>query len=193
MSVSNGNQPKRQNVERDRVEPEGIDRGDVDRESGSQGAPTPTPEGYGTPEQEARLDAERAADEHEPTEEELENVEDELEARGDLAIDTAPRTFTRPHGQNSDVVDADSDEPQGDVALVSDAVTDASLFDQPSVEGDPHAPRVIADEMQALDEHQGTAATSPSEREAEKARSREKLRKTREKDEPRPRRTKKSA
>lgn len=182
MSISNLNRPKRQNVERDGAEP---DRSESEeRETGSREPKTPTPEGYGTPEQEAQVDAEREADESDPTPEELEDLDTELDARADLAIDTAPRTLTRPHGQNSDVVAADSDEPQGDVNLVSDSVVEASLFDQPSVEGDPHPPRVIADEMQALDEHAGTSATSPSEREAEKAHAREKLRKTRAKDEP---------
>lgn len=188
MSISNRNQSKRQNVKRDRVEPDG-----AEPESGSQQAQTPTPEGYGTPEEEAQVDADREAAERDPTEEELEALESTLDTGDDLAIDTAPRALTRPHGQNSDVVDADSDEPQGDVNLVSDSVVDASLFDQPSVEGDPHAPRVIADEMRALDEHEGTSATSPSEREAEKAKEREKLRKTRATDEPAARRVKKPA
>lgn len=177
MSVSKHAAPKRNHPERDRVAPSA-------EPDGGAGEPTPTPEGYGTPEQEARVDAEREADASDPTDEELEDLDGELDARGDLAIDTAPRTLARPHGQNSDVVDADSDEPQGDVDLVSDSIHEASLFDQPSVEGDPHPPRVNSDEMRALDEHEGTSATSPSAREDEKARERAKLRKTRAHDEP---------
>jgi hypothetical protein len=188
MSISNRNQPKRQNAESEPVEPDS-----AERESGSTEPQTPTAEGYGTPEEEAQVDAEREAAERDPTEEELEELEGKLDAGGDLAIDTAPRALTGSHGQNSDVVDADSDEPQGDVNLVSDSVVDASLFDQPSVEGDPHAPRVIADEMRALDQHEGTSATSPSERAAEKARAREKLRKARATDEPTARPVKKPA
>jgi hypothetical protein len=194
MSASNRHRPKRHNVERDGADPDRVAPKSGERESSTQEATTPTPEGYGTPEQEEQVDAERAANEREPTDEELEVVDDQLDARGDLAIDTAPRTFSRPHGQNSDVVDADSDEPQGDVDLVGSSVREASLFDQPSIEGDPHPPRVNADEMRALDEHEGTSATSPSEREAEKSRSREKLRKARASDEPgATRRGKKSA
>jgi hypothetical protein len=188
MSTSKLNQPKRQNVDRD-----GVERDTAERESGSQEPQTPTPEGYGTPEEEARVDADREADERDPTEEELEALESKLDSGDELAIDTAPRALSRPHGQNSDVVDADSDEPQGDVNLVSDSVVDASLFDQPSIEGDPHPPRIIADEMRALDEHEGTSATSPSDRETEKARAREKLRKARATDEPAARRAKKPA
>jgi hypothetical protein len=189
MSVSNRHPSKHQRGR----QPDGIELESAEQESGSREPKTPTPEGYGTPEEEARVDAEREADEEEPTPEELEKLDGELDARGDLAIDTAPRTLTRPHGQNSDVIDADSDEPQGDVNLVSDSIVDASLFDQPSVEGDPHPPRVIADEMESLDEHQGTSATSPSARETEKAQSRERLRKARANDEPSARRGKRSA
>ena len=193
MSISNTNRPKRQSVERDGVESEGTGAGAVERENGSREPTTPTPEGYGTPEQEAQVDAEREADERDPTQEELEDLDTELDARSDLAIDTAPRSLTRPHGQNSDVVAADSDEPQGDVDLMGDSVVEASLFDQPSVEGDPHAPRVNADEMRSLDEHEGTSSTSPSERETEKARSRAKLRKARATVDPSARRVKKPA
>jgi hypothetical protein len=184
MSASNRHRPKRHNVERDGADPDRIAPESGARESSTQESTTPTPEGYGTPEQEEQVDAERAANEREPTNEELDAVDGELDARSDRAIDTAPRTSSGPHGQNSDVIDADSDEPQGDVDLVGNSVREASLFDQPSIEGDPHPPRVNADEMRALDEHEGTSATSPSEREAEKARSREKLRKARASDEP---------
>lgn len=186
MTISKRREPARPSVERDGAEPSGSERG-------ADEPTTPTPEGYGTPSEEAQVDAEREAAEREPTEEELDDIDRQLDTGSDVAIDTAPRSFSRPHGQNSDVIDADSDEPQRDVDLVSGSVGDASLFDQPSVEGDPHAPRVIADEMRALDEHEGTSATSPSERAAQKARAREKLRETREKDEPRPRSDKKSA
>jgi hypothetical protein len=184
MSASNRHRPKRHNVERDGADPDRVAAKSGERESSTHEPTTPTPEGYGTPEQEEQVDAERAANEREPTDEELEAVDAQLDARGDLAIDTAPRTLSGPHGQNSDVVDADSDEPQGDVDLMGSSVREASLFDQPSVEGDPHPPRVNADEMRALDEHEGTSATSPSEREAEKSRSREKLRQARASDEP---------
>jgi hypothetical protein len=93
------------------------------------------------------------------------------------------------NGSDDEVVraaDLEVTEPQGDVDLLSDTIRNASLFDQPSEEGDPHAPRIAADEM-ARDEPEGMSAQA---REFEKQRERDKLRKTREHDEPaRPKRS----
>jgi hypothetical protein len=112
---------------------------------------------------------------------------DALEARAQRGAAGDDDSLIGTDGEETPVsraADLEVTEPQGDVDLLSDTIRNASLFDQPSEEGDPHAPRIAADEM-ARDEHEGTSA-----RAVEQQREREKLRKAREHDEPaRPKRS----
>jgi hypothetical protein len=169
------------------------DSGRDQQNRGAKGhAETPTPRTGGAAGEDAGEDDLLAATDdtdESPSDAELEALEvlerrggalrhEQLDVRGDEESG-APRA-----------IDLEVTEPQGDVDLLTNAIRDASLFDQPSEEGDPHAPRIAADETVARDEHEGTSATNASAREVEKQRERAKLRKTREHDEPaRPKRS----
>lgn len=76
---------------------------------------------------------------------------------------------------------AESDEP---LTATAQGIRDASLFDQFSDESHPDAPETVepeitADEVAALDEHQGPAGVDGDAREAEQQRMREALRQNR--------------